>query len=219
MPRNNFYTPFKMGNYKKYKDWREKVFNLFDNKCANCGNTTKLESHHIIPITESKETAFEIWNGVCLCRKCHQKTDSWGAKKKEKKVGKRIISIITVPHNWQEYETVGNWKITKSGKIIIFISELSTDEEFLIAIHELIEAKLCLKKGIKEPDIAKFDKMFEKERLSGLHSKEDEPGNDPRAPYKNEHYFAESIEYRIADILGVKWSEYSDHCNALDKLK
>jgi hypothetical protein len=35
-----------------------------------------------------------------------------------------------------------------------------------------------------------------------------EPGNDPRAPYRDEHDFATMIEMMVAQKLGVKWSAY-----------
>jgi len=56
-----------------------------DGACVNCGNTNKLESHHIIPLSmllerysiTDRDTArntpqlWDVSNGITLCRKCH----------------------------------------------------------------------------------------------------------------------------------------------------
>ena len=86
------------------------------------------------------------------------------------------------------------------------------DYEFLVAVHELIEQYLCKKRNIKEPDISAFDIEFEKNRQPG---NEDEPGDDPSAPYRKEHFFATSIERLIAAELGVDWQEYDKKINLL----
>ena len=48
-----------------------------------------------------------------------------------------------------------------------------------------------------------------------MHSFDAEPGNDPRAPYRNEHDFATTIEMLVAQKLGVKWSDYEKTVLAL----
>ncbi|GAC1413875.1 MAG: hypothetical protein NVSMB66_6570 [Candidatus Doudnabacteria bacterium] len=115
--------------------------------------------------------------------------------------------IISIPHPKQRYDTVGDYY--KNGQIQEFrISEMDEDYMFLVTIHEMIEEYLSRKRGIKEKDITKFDKQFEKERLQGKHSEDAEPGHDPKAPYRKEHMFAEKIERLVARELGVSWKEY-----------
>lgn len=86
------------------------------------------------------------------------------------------------------------------------------DFEFLVAIHEFIEAYLCQKRGIEEPTITRFDVNFERSRIKG---NTDEPGDNPEAPYFNEHQFATKIEKVMAKELGVNWKEYEKTVNDL----
>jgi hypothetical protein len=81
------------------------------------------------------------------------------------------------------------------------------DYAFLIGIHEAVEAWLCQKRGITERQVNKFDMDYEKNRKKGDLS---EPGNDPMAPYFNEHQFATHIEKMLAREMGIDWKKYSD---------
>ena len=40
-------------------------------RCAVCGRREKLNSHHLLP-RQHQATRYELMNGVCLCRHCHQ---------------------------------------------------------------------------------------------------------------------------------------------------
>src|ERR1035437_5364028 len=105
----------------------------------------------------------------------------------------RII-LEVVPHNEQNYETAGDY--FKSGKNWkIRTSKINADMEFLILFHEFIEWYLTQKRGISEPDIAKFDKEFEQNRKRG---NVDEPGDDVNAPYYNEHQIATWFEKEMS---------------------
>lgn len=119
------------------------------------------------------------------------------------------IRIKTIPHNLERYPTVGDY-FEKYGIIHIKVSDLKDWRyEFLIALHELIEAMLCKKRNISWDSVTEFDLQFEKEGLDG------EPGDDPRAPYRKEHFFATNIEALTADQLGVDWAAYEEACNKL----
>jgi hypothetical protein len=126
-----------------------------------------------------------------------------------------MLSIIiqTIEHSAQRYETVGDWYSSKNGADYISISAMqNVDYEFLVAIHELIEAHLCRKRGISEEAITEFDKQFEEARVEG---NIDEPGDSPLAPYQKEHQFATKIERQLAEELGVNWEEYDRTVNSL----
>ena len=51
--------------------WHREVKARFGFKCAICGSTNKLESHHIKPRHLYPELSLDIYNGLCLCHKCH----------------------------------------------------------------------------------------------------------------------------------------------------
>ena len=116
------------------------------------------------------------------------------------------INIEVIPHDKQRYETVGDYWVDEAGTQQVRISDMGNDNyAFLVAMHELTELYLCQKRGIKEPDIMAFDEAFEAARQPG---NEDEPGDDPKAPYRKEHFTATTIERIIAAELGVDWGEY-----------
>lgn len=116
------------------------------------------------------------------------------------------VILKVIPHNKQRYDSVGDY-FKKGNKWFILCSKMKAEFVFLVLIHEFVEWFLCQMRGIKNEDIDKFDMEFEKNRKQG---NEDEPGDDPRAPYFCEHQFASQIEKTCAEELGVDWNEYED---------
>lgn len=118
------------------------------------------------------------------------------------------INIEVIPHNNHRYETVGDYWVDEAGVQQVRVSDMGDKRyEFLVALHELIELTLCEQRGIKEEDISAFDIEFEKNRKPG---NEEEPGDQPEAPYHKEHVFAECLERLMARELGVNWQKYTD---------
>jgi hypothetical protein len=123
----------------------------------------------------------------------------------------RII-IETIPHKRQRYETCGDWYFRK-GVLHIKVSKMSDwRREMLVAVHELVEVLLCKDRGITTAEVDAFDKAFEKARAPG---NEDEPGDDPKAPYRKEHFFATNIERLLSAELRVDWAKYDKEINGL----
>lgn len=117
----------------------------------------------------------------------------------------RII-VETIPHGDQRYETVGDYQTAENGDMTVLVSEMgNSDYEFLVAIHELVEATLCRKRGITDEAITAFDVEFEGQRAPGDIR---EPGDDRNAPYKNEHCLATAVERMCCAALGVSWEDY-----------
>lgn len=124
------------------------------------------------------------------------------------------IKILTIPAAEQRYDTVGDYWWPSVERLEVRVSELGNEDfNFLVAVHELIEAYLCKRRGISEPSITAFDIAFEVRREKGLESAEAEPGNSPTAPYRAEHRIATTIEYLVARELGVSWEEYDNAVN------
>lgn len=117
------------------------------------------------------------------------------------------IVITTIPHASQRYDTCGDWIEDGRGHLRhVRVSEMGhEDYHFLVAVHEMVEAWLCLKRGITQEAVDAFDKDFEAKRPAG---DDREPGHEPDAPYHREHVFAERIERLVAEELGVDWDEY-----------
>ena len=129
------------------------------------------------------------------------------------------IVIRTIQHSDQRYDTVGDWrerttlmvppapdKQTVRSHLDITVSEMSDERyEFLVGLHELVEAYLCKTRGISEEAVTAFDVEYEAKRKPGDDS---EPGDDPRAPYFHEHQVATFVERYVAKELGVDWDAY-----------
>lgn len=127
------------------------------------------------------------------------------------------IKIRTIPHEQQRYLTVGDWRFVGGEEnptaLIITVSDMENPwYEYLVAQHELIEAMLCLKRGIKEKAVSDFDIAYETTRKEGDVS---EPGNDPRSPYFKEHVFATTLERIMSNELNLNWEEYDEKVSSL----
>ena len=117
------------------------------------------------------------------------------------------IRIKSIPYKEQRYPTCGDWQFA-GDHLIIRVSDLGDWRmEYLVADHEVREALLCRHRGITEKQVDEFDLAF---KGPG------EPGDDPQAPYKREHFFATSIERLTAAELDVDWAEYEGKLNALE---
>ena len=90
--------------------------------------------------------------------------------------------------------------------------ELGSKAASLVAVHELVEVLLCEDRGITQIAVDKFDVEFEDERKPG---NTDEAGDDPKAPYRKEHFFATNIERLLGAELGVDWTMYDKAVNDL----
>lgn len=82
----------RMRSWISWKVWRKKVFKRDGYKCIDCGKGGYLEPHHIIPLKENLKEAFNINNGITLCRPCHEMTMG-----KELLLAKTYFSLL-VPH-------------------------------------------------------------------------------------------------------------------------
>jgi hypothetical protein len=98
------------------------------------------------------------------------------------------------PYN-METGLAGDWYIASDGVLVIKVTgDVLAREGFLYALHELIEAFLCLDRGISQQSVDAFDARF---------NGDGEPGDDPRAPYRQEHRFACLVEHLVAHELGM----------------
>jgi hypothetical protein len=127
------------------------------------------------------------------------------------------ILIETIPHAEHRYETVGDWQFEASGDLIVRVSDMGNAEyESLVAIHEIVEALLCKKRGISEKEVTAFDEQFEiaRKQFPDLFG-DNEPGDHPKAPYNAEHAFATRLEHSLSLELGVDWQEYTKAVSGL----
>lgn len=125
------------------------------------------------------------------------------------------ITIKTIPHDEQRYETSGDWIFTESGDLEVRISDIGDRRmEFLVGLHEIMEAMLCFQNGIAEEVVTQFDVDFEKNRGPNDYL---EPGDSPAAPYHEAHRAATALERMAALILDVPWDLYEQRIGKLKK--
>lgn len=139
------------------------------------------------------------------------------------------IDAEVIPHSAQRYPTVGDWQwqdiyddlqdiydnlFKKNQKVVgqklqINISDTgNADSNFLIMVHEIIEAYLCRKNGVKESDVDKWDMD---------HLDSDDPGSIEGCPYLSEHTVATSIEIMLAYSQNIGWLAHNKRIEDLDK--
>ena len=123
----------------------------------------------------------------------------------------REAHISVVPHKEQEYDTVGNWKLSHyDGEdcLDITVSDMGDWRyNMAVALHEMSEALLCAQHGVSEAKVTAFDVKYEAKRKKG---DESEPGDSPQAPYHLEHSFATAIERIFMAACGLNWKKYND---------
>lgn len=125
------------------------------------------------------------------------------------------IDLQVIPHKSQRYETIGDYW-WEGEDLYIRVSDLGNERmNWLVGIHEYVEAMLCKFHMIAEPLCMAFDKHFEAKRLSDRGVDYDEPGNDPLAPYYKQHQMATIVEGLMANELNVDWEKYGKIVDSL----
>jgi hypothetical protein len=118
-----------------------------------------------------------------------------------------IITIEAVPAAQMRYPSAGDWQFKPDGSLHIAVTQMSDRRyEFLLALHELVEALLCRETGVTQAAVDAFDKRYEEHRAAD--DKDSEPGDDRAAPYRRQHAIASVTERLAADLLNVDWHRY-----------
>jgi len=113
------------------------------------------------------------------------------------------ITIDFIPHLEQRYNTCGDWVLDQNGDLNIHVSRMSsTKREQLVAVHELVEALLCLNDGITQEEVDAFDISYRD--LAG------EQGDAPNAPYREQHCLATGVERVLAAVMHEQWLDYEN---------
>jgi hypothetical protein len=121
------------------------------------------------------------------------------------------IKIRTIPHQHQRYSTLGDWIFTGED-LVILVSKLSSEKsEFLIGLHEMIEAVLCKQLEITGEEVDKWDMNYD--------GKYDEPGDDPKCPYSIPHGIATSVERSMCYMLDMTWEQHEENCKSVKNPK
>ena len=77
------------------------------------------------------------------------------------------ITIKTIQHNRQRYDTCGDWWFDKKGNLQVRVSDMNNWKyEYLVADHEVREALLCKDRGVTQKEVDEFDMGWQ--RHNGL---------------------------------------------------
>ena len=121
------------------------------------------------------------------------------------------IHVATISVSKMRYATCGDYWQDKHGALQVRIAKMKNPLHWwLILIHELVEIALCFFSNVRFADIDDFDVKFEKDREARLHTKDEEPGDDPSAPYHIQHCFATAVERMLCAAFRLSWKEYDD---------
>ncbi len=112
----------------------------------------------------------------------------------------RAVTIRLVAHHDQRYPTCGDWAI--SGQDLVITVSRTPDERmaWVVAVHELVEALLCMAHGITQAQVDAWDRAYK--------PSQGEPGEDPHSPYWREHGVAAGVEYALLAAYGIAMADY-----------
>lgn len=132
-------------------------------------------------------------------------------------------SFAVIPITQMRYVDVGDWIVHDDHTLSIIVADTGSRRyNFLIGLHELIEAKLCVRHGIEQSIVDEWDMKYDALRTRriadwvGMGERvevaqrvwPESPGDCPLAPYHREHTFATKIEWLFSLPLLVSWDAY-----------
>lgn len=117
------------------------------------------------------------------------------------------ICIKIIPeHQHRPTVSGADWYFDEKGDLQVRVSPMSDwRHEMLLAIHEAVEALMCMHNGVSQASVDRFDEEYYK-----THECDKDAGDDPDAPYVREHCFATAIERILCAELDVNWKAYDD---------
>ena len=115
----------------------------------------------------------------------------------------------SIPPKYIRADQCGDWRILGDREVWGCAAEMEDwRSEVAVIIHEVIEALLCQEAGVWDAEVTAFDENFERERAEGKHSATDEAGDDPNAPYREQHGKATMVEMAVCVALGLDWDDH-----------
>lgn len=120
------------------------------------------------------------------------------------------IVMESIDHLSHRIPTCGDWYYDDEGTLHIRASKLSNEKyEVILLVHELIEALACRYDGVPVEEVDAFDLEFEHKIANRQTDGGDEPGDEPDAPYSDQHCLATAFERILAERWGIKWKTYN----------
>lgn len=116
-------------NAMNTKEWREKVKAKHNYRCAVCGETEMLETHHVLPKSHYDDLEYDTDNGIALCVMCHRAVHRHG-NPRLRGLGRGKTKSISA----KMPEEIGKWEFIAVFKYItqnLCPRKLSISEFFL----------------------------------------------------------------------------------------
>lgn len=111
------------------------------------------------------------------------------------------VRIEVIPHAKQRYNTLGDWLFEGDDLVIRVSASGDWRSDMLVAIHELVEVVLCKADGVTQEVVDAFDMS---------HPDSEEPGDEPNAPYRDQHCHALAVERMVAAAMKYSWQHHDD---------
>jgi len=125
------------------------------------------------------------------------------------------IDLKFIPHADHRFTTIGHWYVVDDVLVIQISKEICFANKVAVIFHELIEAAMCISRGITTEECDAFDEMFEKEYDAGIWPRSVEAGFDMRCPYRRGHIWGSRFERIVIFLLGASWRECNAECDKL----
>ena len=125
------------------------------------------------------------------------------------------FAAFTLP--WKQLRShpdIGDYQVNADNSPAVIAAADTGDDisNCAVLIHEIVESLYNWVHGVKEQDVTRFDQMWFKEQEEGKHREDDEPGYDPRAPYRDGHLVAERVEREFLIQCGLTWEQHMENC-------
>lgn len=113
-----------------------------------------------------------------------------------------MITLKNIDPIAMRYVTTGDWEWLPNGHLQCSVAEYGNpDSAFLVNLHELVEAWLCNKAGIREDQVSGFD-------IANCDL--EEPGDSENAPYHKQHKVATEVEKIVCEAMSIDWQAHND---------
>ncbi len=129
------------------------------------------------------------------------------------------LYVHVVPYAQMRYPSAGDWLTDETGIRIIVADTGSWRCNFLVALHEIVEAWLCRRHGITQEEVDQWDMVTWPKYMKTSQTRQidsDEPGDHPNCPYRREHRIASRVERVASWLLLVNWTKYEQRLEALN---
>lgn len=120
----------------------------------------------------------------------------------------KITVKLIDPAN-QRFGECGDWFYdAEDHHLTVFVSRMEDwRSEIAVAIHEALEAVMCLDADVDQTDVDAFDKTFYQ-----LNDGTNNAGDSSEAPYFNQHVAATFVEKEICNQVKLDWNQHGRNC-------